>query len=106
MGSSSPWSAAGPSLERAYKPKDLPEAEKAKIIETVLSDMPRIEKAVLKMARTLRGLEDVSQKHAIERMVAHWLAAATGSEDEAHALATHLHRQFDFYITEIFRSRH
>ncbi|MBZ9739802.1 MULTISPECIES: hypothetical protein [unclassified Mesorhizobium] len=57
------------------KPLRATESEQPEIFATVRRELPAIHRAVLKMAKPMRGLSDVSQKMAIAQMTAAWIKA-------------------------------
>jgi len=78
--------------------RELSDAEKNEIYETVLREMPQIDRAATKMLRSLKGLSDVGQKHAIEKFLATWIDASMPDMEHVVSFTAHLKQEIDLYI--------
>ncbi|MER9341814.1 hypothetical protein NKI41_13580 [Mesorhizobium sp. M0601] len=83
------------------RPINVTAAEQPEIHATVRRERPAIHRSVIKMAKRMRGLSDVSQKHAIAELTATWiLAIYPDSLELALALSGKMREQTDIYLTE------
>ncbi|TIU28557.1 MAG: hypothetical protein E5W27_05185 [Mesorhizobium sp.] len=75
--------------------------EQPEIYATVRRERDAIHRAVLKMAKQLRGLSDVSQKQAIAEFTASWIHAVyPASLELALSLSDAMREQTDIYLKE------
>ncbi|MER9022397.1 hypothetical protein NKI01_07465 [Mesorhizobium sp. M0815] len=76
-------------------------AEQPEIYATVRRERPAIHRSVIKMAKQMRGLSDVSQKQAIAELTATWiLAIYPESLELALSLSDAMREQTDIYLRE------
>ncbi|MER9831350.1 hypothetical protein NKJ51_23780 [Mesorhizobium sp. M0134] len=76
-------------------------AEQPEIHATVRRERPAIHRSVIKMAKQMRGLSDVSQKQAIAELTATWiLAIYPESLELALSLSDAMREQTDIYLRE------
>ena len=81
------------------EPPTVSPAEVEEIYEIIRQERPKIDKAISRMVKALRGLSDVGHKEAIARLVTHFVMFAYPDNKEmALMLSDHMREQVDIYI--------